>query len=623
MPVSKGGSGGGAGGKDAGGVRAGNAFVEFFAKDGPLTRTLDRLKARFTAFGSFVGRVGRGAALAGAAVLTPLTALFTAGAGRAADVQRLADTFGTTTEAMSKLAYAFEAGGVQLEQFADLARDATQRNTGGLPLDQYLLAVSDALAKIPAGARRAEAAVELLGEGSRKHLALLADPGRLRGLMGRAPVIDAATGREAVRTEQELAEAAIALKMALLPLAKAVLPVVQAVAAFARENAGALQIAVAAGAGLLALGVTLQAVGLAASGVVTGFGLLAGGVKLVVTGVWAAVAAARAFLAALAAVKLASIVSAVASGIAAAAKLVWAVATGVLTGALGVLTGVVGFLLSPIGLLTAAVVAVAVAFGAAVVSAGRAKGAFSTFTADLKAGFASAAESVKTAWGGITAAIAKGDLELAGRVAVAGLKAVWAEGCLFMTKAWVDFKRSVVDGWHDITDGIAGALVEVARFGRAMSDQVKRNPALLPFVGAGPVVADALGLLPKDDRQADDWKAQLRTERDRRDKANEAFRQNQVREAEEELRKAKEDLARLANEAKAPPAGGASNSIGLPPKPAELASRVKGAFVGPLSQQLGIGDQFARKQVDLLGKIAVNTDEVKRALQKAGPLLLR
>lgn len=56
-------------------IRAGGAFVEFFGKDN-ISKMLGRLTTKVAIFGRFVGKVGTGSMLAGAAMLAPLVRLF-------------------------------------------------------------------------------------------------------------------------------------------------------------------------------------------------------------------------------------------------------------------------------------------------------------------------------------------------------------------------------------------------------------------------------------------------------------------------------------------------------------------------------------------------------------------
>jgi hypothetical protein len=59
---------------------------------------------------------------------------------------------------------------------------------------------------------------------------------------------------------------------------------------------------------------------------------------------------------------------------------------------------------------------------------------------------------VKESWGGIVAAIGKGDLSTAGQIAATALELIWAKTVAQLTRSWNEFKAIVVDGWHHITD---------------------------------------------------------------------------------------------------------------------------------------------------------------------------
>lgn len=199
MPIGGGGSGGG-----ANDIQAGGAFVRIYSKD-DLSKSLDRLRARFNSFGKFLNSTGNTLAAAGAGILAPITALFAGGVNRAAQVGKLAEQFGISAEQMSRFAFAAEDAGVSIEEVM-MAQE------------------------------------------------------KFAGAMKRAPIFDSRTARDALETQRGLKDAWVALQAALAPLVQVIVPLVQGFAAFVKQNAQLVFIAAAAGAGLIALGIAAKAV---------------------------------------------------------------------------------------------------------------------------------------------------------------------------------------------------------------------------------------------------------------------------------------------------------------------------------------------------------------------------
>ncbi len=73
---------------------------------------------------------------------------------------------------------------------------------------------------------------------------------------------------------------------------------------------------------------------------------------------------------------------------------------------------------------------------------------FAGFFDDLTATF-------NLAWGGIVNAVMAGDLALAGEVGMAGLKVVWQQGIIFLTRLWRDFAGTFVFLWYDAMTAVA------------------------------------------------------------------------------------------------------------------------------------------------------------------------
>ena len=128
---------------------------------------------------------------------------------------------------------------------------------------------------------------------------------------------------------------------------------------------------------------------------------------------------------------------------------------GALGAVIGVLGTVVGAVLSPVGLLIAAVVGGVVAWVKFSESGQRA-------FASLKAGVLPIIETLKAAFGGIKDALMSGNWDLAGKIAMAGLKLAVLQGLAAIQKAFPETFRAVFVGVGKILDGI------VKLFGKAL-----------------------------------------------------------------------------------------------------------------------------------------------------------
>lgn len=226
-------NGGGGGGSSAKDVRAGGAFWEFFGKD-KVTGLLDRIQKKFNTVAGGLAKAGAISGAAGSAILAPLTALFTAGVDRTANMQKMADSLGLPIEQFSRLQHAADVAGVAVEE-------------------------------------------------------VMKDQARYAKLIAEAPSTDEATGRKALEVQREMARASIALKDALLPLLDVVLPVVKGFGALAKEAGPFLLAAAGVGAGLVAVGLlaggasaTMAALAVAVGVVKAGFLALVSPVGLTV-----------------------------------------------------------------------------------------------------------------------------------------------------------------------------------------------------------------------------------------------------------------------------------------------------------------------------------------------------
>jgi hypothetical protein len=350
-------------------------------------------------------------------------------------------------------------------------------------------------------------------------------------------------------------------------------PTFKAVASFVRENKGAVKVVALVGAGLAALGVAGIATGAA-------FNVLAAGVTVIKGIMFGVVVGAKLLVGALLAMK----------AVLTASITLMPLLTGAFSGALAVFAAMkvaVLAILSPMGLVTAAIVALGALFLSQVVS-------FDGAIEALKGLFRDLGQTFADTYGGIVAAVKKGDLEQAFKVACAGVKVAWVTLLEFMTRKWFDFVKSFESGRSEWVDQLARVMTlpqvfwtRVTQGEQAARDQVKLLNA--------------------------NFEEMARHEARQREQIGAA----QIAAAQAELDAARAALRREV-EAANQPGGRIQNMPNLPAPAAGMMGRVQGAFYGPLSQQLGAGSQWNRDVLAALRQIPPAVQRVERAVENAG-----
>lgn len=192
--------GGGGGGSKA--VEAGGAFVRIFGKDN-LTAMLTKMKARVLEFAKVLNTVGTASLKVGAAMALPLTALLAKGVSRAAEFDKLGESFGVSAEQLSRLAYAADVAGVSLEEVYQNQRKYTD-------------------------------------------------------LINSAPTTDASTIKSADSAMRSFRGTLVSLQSALAPLIESFAPLAKALSDTARDNPNLIRTFAAVAAGLIGLGIALK-----------------------------------------------------------------------------------------------------------------------------------------------------------------------------------------------------------------------------------------------------------------------------------------------------------------------------------------------------------------------------
>jgi hypothetical protein len=416
------GLGNASGGGTSGAVRAGRAFVELLADDSKLLRALEGVKARLKSFGSFMIRVGATTAGVGAGI----TAAFKPAIdvlSENAKIADLADVFKLSAEEASRLFGIMAAGGSDLRDaqegiatFQKKVQDAlsgagdeakkffdelgvSAQEFAGLNAAQQFYKLVAAIKASNSQLSKLQLLMAAVGEDTGKNLSgvIAMTAGQMKELGDASE--SSAEDLKAAR------DAAFAQKVAVAQLAAAWSQVATAIAPQIKEFAETVSKVVKPVAAWVKENRQLVATVLAIGAGLAAAGTAFGAIGTAAFGIAAAFGVAKAVIVA-----------------------AWAAIT------------------SPIGLVTAAVAGLGYLFVTQTETGKK-------FFAFLKGGFREVAGTVAESWGGIVAAISKGDLQTAGEIALTILELLWAKTFAQLTRTWNEFKGIVVDGWHHLTDG--------------------------------------------------------------------------------------------------------------------------------------------------------------------------
>lgn len=566
-------------------VRAGRAFVELFAEDNKLYRTLDKAAARLKSYGQTAISIGAKAAAAGGGALAPLGKAFSDAMGKGADIKQLANRFGETTESVSALAAAFQFAGSDMDEFGSsmdglkgkikAAADAnsffdeqmrsagTGRALEKLPLEKQLETLTEALQRIPDDTQRAIKAQEWFGEAGRKMVPYLKKGGgglakmKEEGLaagggMSAENIERSATASKALNTVWvEMKNTVVALGTSLLPttdqtkdLTDRIREAFSETRKWISENKNLITGIAQLAAGLAAGGVALIAVGSALKVVAPIVGAVISGVKLLASGMT--------------------------------------------------------LLMNPIGLVAIAVAGLTALF-LTQSETGR------KIASDLGEAFKGIGQTFSETFGGVVKAIKAGDMEGAFKILGAGIKTVWSQVMLALRKGWNDFMTWTIDSLRanpwilPLIGGVVGGLTA--------------GPAgALAGAGAGLLGAAGLELLADDIKKgltADVQGAQQRVNQNKAELRNLLAKQPAV-DSGAQLDGEAVDAARLKAYRDKEKIKDQVNNLPV------LADRQKGVFAGPIGQQLGIGDKIAQRQLDVQQNMDKGIQQVAKGVLDLG-----
>ncbi len=388
--------------------------------------------------------------------------------------------------------------------------------------------------------------------------------GRFTDLLNRPSGLDPEQVKKATEAQLAFGEATRALQYAMLPLLEIFTPIVKQVAEFVKQNAGLVRIIALVAGGLLAFGAAAWAVGAAVGGVVAVVGgLISAGTT--VAGVFAAIG--------------------------------W-----------------------PVALLVAAVAGLGVAFFT-LTETGR------DAVDGLKTGLGELLTTAKTTWGGIVAAVGKGDLGLAAKIALAGVSVEWAKAVLWWTEKWNGFKGIFVDGWHDVVAGVKLMFWDLAAwitrtFSEVIGGMLDAARWTARQLGADDLAAKLDGFDASDaniNRNRDLIKNGILDDRRRQQMESDAARAASAAIARGDLAAAINELGALVADANAN-APDAEKFKGYQKLQSAFAGfdAIKGNFnASSARQQFGYGDSLAKQQTELQKRIAVGVEAIPDKIANA------
>lgn len=437
---------------NARGIRAGQAFVELFADDSKLVRGLKNAQKKLKAFGMGIAGMGTKVAAVGAGIITPLLAATKVFMDMGSEMDDMSQRTGIGVEALSELAYAAQMSGADMGTFENGIR-GMQKSIGdagrglskpiaalqrlGLsyeqvkdlsPEDQFSL-IADRLSGMADPTLKAATAMDLFGTAGQQLIPMMADGAEgIEAMRKNARDLGLSMSKEDVAASAKLGDAFdtlwMVLKMVAFTIGSALAPIMQTLVVrmttmvasainWIKQNKQLVVTVLKVGAAVVAAGVALVALG----GVIVGVGVVLGSLGTILA------AASAAF---------------------------------------GVLISIIGAILSPIGLAIAAVAALGAYLVYATGAGGKALAWLGDRFNDL-AGFA------RESFGGISDALAAGDIALAAKILWLSLKVAWKKGVEVLTGLWEGLKATSIKIVYDMWYGLQAAFeISVAAVTKVM-----------------------------------------------------------------------------------------------------------------------------------------------------------
>jgi len=411
-------------------IRAGAAFVEIFADDSKMMRTLAKSQIALRKWGKAASAAGTKLIAAGTAMLAPLLAATRAYASMGAEMARGAQKTGMAVESLSQLKYAANQSGVEFEKletgiarmnrsilnaaqgsqqsqeaFAHLGLSVAQLSR--MKPEEQFRAIAEALSKIKNPTLRSGLVQQIFGRSGTELLPLLNQGAAgIDKMMKRADelglTMSTSAANGALAFDQKLNDLWQVVKMGVFQIGGALAPVLDTVTGYMIKGIGVVRDFISQHQGLI----------IAAAG--AGAALLAGGIIL--KGVGA--------------------VLSIASG-----------AVGIFSTGLAIAGAVMGAALSPLGLMTVGLLGGAAAFLYLTKAGAATREYLSGVFSDLR-------DETVTAFQGIRNAMAAGDWGLAAKILWTYVKLESLKGKTFLRSTWISIKAETLDIWSSTVEGI-------------------------------------------------------------------------------------------------------------------------------------------------------------------------
>ena len=483
----------------AAGIRMGKVFVEIGADPSEFKRALATINKSIGQLGKRMTLAGGALTAAGGAITGALAGAAQSFASAGDQIQKMAIRTGISTEALSAMSFIAEQSGTDLATFEKGVRrmqatllDASQGtktandalagigltlgDLEGLSPEQQFMRIAEALKNVADDSQRAALAQEVFGRAGTQLLPMImAGQAGMEQLRREAERLGLIFDQETADKAAVLTDALNSMKRGLgaivVQIGSAVAPVFSdlaltlsnmagGIAKFIKENGDMVRavlkgaVAVTAiGGVLIGLGTTLQIISFSFAGLT---GAVSAVVRPFVT-LGSAVVTAVAQFAMLTAGIVVYAATSIASATAAAAA--WAIANAplVLLGiaVAGLVAGVVtlaGGFSQLGGTISSALSGVGSLAGQAGQSIGT---AFSGVVSDAKVVFSDLYSTATTTFGGISDALAAGDIAGAAQIAWLGLQAVWLRGTQAIMSYTDPFIEALQNIWGDLYTSIA------------------------------------------------------------------------------------------------------------------------------------------------------------------------
>lgn len=458
---------------DASKITAGGGSITL-SMDDRTTAALRSVQMKFQAFGAVVRNIGLGMTAAGAAIKGALTYAATSFAEKGAALYDMSKRTGVAAETLSQFGYAAERAGASSEDLekgikkmqvfmgkAAARSEETAASLAELGIsaadlsrmspDEAMLAFADGIDRIANPSLRAAKAVEIFGRNGTMLLPMFQGGAEgLREMMAEADAFGLTASTKGVKSAKDLSEAMHLFHRTLGKVVSTIGSVVApafttmfrtaaqwlaATSKFIKENKGIVLAVASVGSALLAAGAAFTAAGIGISLLGQGLLMLSGPLRL-----------------------LGGVVGLLGTPVTAAVRALGA----------ALMTGVVVALKS----VGAAAVFLFTTFPGALILVAAGFVALTAYLIDFRTIFGQVfayfgelwkwlTDTALSAWGGIRDAIAAGDLALAGKVAMAGLYAVWVKAAGEARVIWSRVTGFFQSIWSDAVHTLAGTMLEL------------------------------------------------------------------------------------------------------------------------------------------------------------------